>query len=581
VSPDAKPKTDPKQPSRRTIGPFQLSETLGVGGMGIVYRAVYPKTKQVMAVKVLTPEMSSNESVLKRFNREIEILKKLRHENIVRYFGGGKSGGQQYYAMELLTGGALDDLLEQKQKFSWEAAVEYGIQVCKALEHAHNAGIVHRDLKPANLFVGKNGKLKLGDFGIARDTQRTALTAAGKTVGTYAYMAPEQISGKPPVSRKTDLYALGCVMYEMLTGHTPFDGDTPAEILFKHLENDPPDIRSEAIDCPVWLEDVVMKMLAKDPDDRYYDALAAQVALDEVVQKVAQQASVAKQTVSGGGSRTGTVNDDPRALRKILGKKKKKKKKQVPLYERAWFLASCLMVLVAILVWGLWPLSEDELMRRATVLMETTDSVEWWDARRKYLEPLLKRFPDGKHAAQAHEFIDKIEMHKAEQQIEFNESRGREPKTEAERLYRDAREYEKFGDRVTALDKYQSMIDLLEGSEDDRAIINLARRQIALLEAGGGSNDRMAFVNNSLKRAESAFGNGDVPGARKIWKSIVTLYEANLEFEPQVKYADARLDHEDVEPPEFLRDPDEEDQTATDPETDVPGDLADDPAEAF
>lgn len=561
MSPDAKRKTDSKQPSpppKRTIGPFELGDTLGVGGMGIVYRGVYTKTGQQMAVKVLTPEMSSNEGVLKRFSREIEILKKLRHDNIVRYYGGGKSGGQQFYVMELLTGGSLEDLLQKKGRLPWEAVIDYGVQICKALEHAHNAGIVHRDLKPANLFVTRDGKLKLGDFGIARDTQRTALTAAGKTVGTYAYMAPEQISGKPPVSRKTDLYALGCVMYEMLTGHPPFDGNTPAEILFKHLEEDPPDLRSEAIDCPVWLETVVMKLLEKDPEERYYDALAAQVAIQEVGEKVAKQASVSKQTAAG-ASAAKTVKDQTE-LRKILGKKKKKKKKQGPVWEQAWFLTACLLLLIAGVTWGLWPLSEEELYRRAAVMMETSDRVQWSDARRLYLEPLLEKYPEGEYADEAHAFIDKIDMDKAERQIETNEKRGREPKSEAERLYRDARDYETFGDRVTAVEKYRSMVALLDNSEEDRPIVNLARRQIAALESGGAAdNDRATFVNNSLLRAEEFYKRGDVPSARKIWNSIVTLYEANLEFEPQVKYATARLDREDVELPEFLFPEDDQD----------------------
>ena len=184
-----------------------------------------------------------------------------------------------------------------------------------ALEYAHNHGIIHRDLKPANLFLGKDGRLKLGDFGIARDTQATALTAAGRTVGTYAYMAPEQISGKPPVSRKTDLYALGCVMFEMLTGKPPFVAPTPAEMLFAHLEQEPPaGHASTALDCPIWLENLVLKLLEKDPEERYYDALALQVALDEVAEKVAGTKSVAQQTVAGGGNGA-TVKDEPRSAR--------------------------------------------------------------------------------------------------------------------------------------------------------------------------------------------------------------------------------------------------------------------------
>src|SRR5690606_32719010 len=144
---------------------------------------------------------------------EMQILKKLQHPHIVKYYGGSTSGVTKYYAMELVKGGSLEQLLKKRGPIDWELAVEYAIQIAKALEHAHAHGVVHRDLKPANLLITKSG-LKLTDFGIARDTQSTALSAAGKTLGTMAYMAPEQISGKYPVGAKTDLYALVCVIFE-------------------------------------------------------------------------------------------------------------------------------------------------------------------------------------------------------------------------------------------------------------------------------------------------------------------------------------------------------------------------------
>ncbi|MGH7127120.1 MAG: serine/threonine protein kinase, partial [Planctomycetaceae bacterium] len=270
--------TEPNATAKRRMGPFQLEKQLGIGGMGIVYLAIYAETGRNVAVKVLSPQMTANATLVRRFEREMEILKKLRHPHIVRYYGGGKSGGQHYYAMELMEAGSLEEVLRRKGQLSWEQTIDCAMHISKALEHAHNHGIIHRDLKPANLFLSKEGRLKLGDFGIARDSDATALTAAGKTVGTYAYMAPEQISGRAAISGKTDLYALGCVMFEMLTGRTPFLGETAAEMLMKHLSEAPPRVREFTVNCPVWLESLVMRLLEKNPEDRYYDALAVQVA---------------------------------------------------------------------------------------------------------------------------------------------------------------------------------------------------------------------------------------------------------------------------------------------------------------
>lgn len=539
TSPDAK----------RTMGPFELGDKLGVGGMGIVYRATYPKNGQILAVKVLTPEMSADQGVIRRFTREMEILKKLRHENIVRYFGGGKSGGQQFYAMELMTGGSMEDILRKKKQLPWEQVVDYGIQIARALEHAHNAGIVHRDLKPANLFIDHEGKLKLGDFGIARDTQRTALTAAGKTVGTYAYMAPEQISGKPPVSRKTDLYALGCVMFEMLTGDTPFDAANPAEMLFKHLEEDPPDVRSKVIDCPVWLEAVVLKLLEKDPEERYYDALATQVALDEVKEKVAQQTSIAKQAAAGGASAV-TVKDDGSELRTALGgkKKKKKKKRQEHFYENMWFLLGCLAVLIGGVTWSLWPAGEEQLFAEATEMMASYDPDSSSDSIRKKLDEINEKFPAGPHTQQIQEWTDRIDMDLARRRIEANERRNQEPKSEAERIYRDARRYENFGDRITAVEKYNGLITLFSKNEEERPVVMLAREKVGELQQQASTmSDRIKTVNDVLQRADDAYQRGNNFQARELWGSVVSLYANNQELAPQVQYARDRMDHKDVE----------------------------------
>ncbi|MCH8831089.1 MAG: serine/threonine protein kinase, partial [Planctomycetes bacterium] len=350
----------------RTIGPFQLGDTLGVGGMGIVYRAVHVKTGQEVAVKVLSPAMSTDEMVQKRFVREMEILKRLEHKNIIRYYDGGADGGQCYYAMEIVDGGTLEDLLKKRERLSWEQTIDVAKAIALALEHAHYKGIIHRDLKPANLFLTKKGRLKIGDFGIARDTGRTALTAAGKTVGTYAYMAPEQIAGKPPVSRHTDLYALGCVMFQLLTGRVPFEADNAAEMLMQHLELKPPRVTAYAPDCPIWLERLVLKLLEKDPEDRYYDALAVHTALNEVREKVARRTSITRQTAAGDVTvMTATSSKDKRELKRLLGRdRKKKKRKKVRFYEKVWFLTACLMLLIAGVTWAIWPLSDTEKFDR-------------------------------------------------------------------------------------------------------------------------------------------------------------------------------------------------------------------------
>ncbi|MEQ9411149.1 MAG: serine/threonine-protein kinase [Fuerstiella sp.] len=398
----------------RKLGPFQLERQIGVGGMGIVYSAIYPANGKRVAVKVLSPGLMTDPKLLKRFEREIEILKRLSHPNIVKYYGGGFENNQRYYAMEYIDGGSLQDVLKQRGRLSWEHALHIGRQVSSALEHAHNAGIIHRDLKPANLFLTKKGRLKLGDFGIARDTEATALTAAGKTVGTYAYMAPEQIQAGFPISGRTDLYALGCLLYEVIVGETPFQSDTPVEMLMQHLNDAPYNICEKVPDCPIWLDQLVERLLAKNPEDRPYDALAVHTELGEIREKVKAGNSVAlAETAVAGKVPAKSVKEKPQLKKR---KKKKKKGKNVPFHEQTWFLAACLVAVVGATVWLLMPPGEDWYADRWREAMQG-DEYAQRASLEKHIDVYLERFADGRYADKARELSDTLHANMLEPQL--------------------------------------------------------------------------------------------------------------------------------------------------------------------
>jgi serine/threonine-protein kinase len=275
---------------KRWIWPFELEEQIGSGAMGVVFRARYVKNDRRVALKLLPKEVAANPTLAARFQREMEILKDLRHPHIVHAFGGTCEGDQWFYAMELIDGGTVGTLLMDHGKMPWRQAIEFALQVCAALEYAHARGVIHRDLKPGNLLLTRAGKVKLGDFGLALVSAETRLTAAGKTMGSLHYMAPEQIQGKPPLSSKTDLYALGCVMFELLCGRTPFTGEAMAEVLQQHIRQVPPKVSSFALDCPIQLESLVADLLQKDPDRRPASAEAVATRLREIDQDVTVKA---------------------------------------------------------------------------------------------------------------------------------------------------------------------------------------------------------------------------------------------------------------------------------------------------
>lgn len=245
-----------------------------MGTMGTVYRAKAEGLATPVAVKVLHPNIAHDAQMVDRFQREIVIMERLNHPHIVRHFGGGMMDGQYFYAMELLDHGSLQNRLEQGP-LPWPLAALYITQIAAALQHAHNHGIVHRDLKPTNLFFADDGRLVLGDFGIARDLHSDG-TDLGKTMGTFAYMSPEQIGTEHELTSKSDLYSLGCVAYEMLVGKPPFLGANFAQIWDQHLHASPRGLREQGVDCPEWLEDLVMRLLEKDPQRRPFNARSVQ-----------------------------------------------------------------------------------------------------------------------------------------------------------------------------------------------------------------------------------------------------------------------------------------------------------------
>lgn len=268
----------------RWVWPFELLDKLGEGGMGVVYRARYVGNDRIVAVKILPDEVAKNATLLARFEREVELLKNLKHPNIVHSFGGTCESQQRFYAMELVDGGTLADQLNERGHLTWDRVIDYGLQICAALQFAHERGIIHRDIKPGNFLLTKSGKVKLADFGLAAIQAGHRLTAAGKTLGTFHYMSPEQIRGKPPISNRTDLYALGCVFYELLTGRPPYDSDTVGEILNLHLKAEIPHVLAELLDCPVELDDLITSLMQKNPDDRPKDAATVAVRLQAILQ---------------------------------------------------------------------------------------------------------------------------------------------------------------------------------------------------------------------------------------------------------------------------------------------------------
>jgi len=250
-----------------TLGNYQIIQEIGRGGMAVVYRAFQPSLRRYVAIKVLPEYLQVDPEFVARFQREARAAAQLSHPNVVTIYDVGEQAGVHYIAMEYLEGGSLLDRLARGPLRSGEA-LQIVEQVGSALDFAHSHGLIHRDIKPANILFSADNRPKVTDFGIARAGDTSRLTRAGTMLGTPEYMSPEQAEGRP-VDYRADLYALGVILYEMLTGRVPFHADTPHAIVYALIHQPPPPPRQLRPDLPPAVEAVLLKALAKQPNDRF------------------------------------------------------------------------------------------------------------------------------------------------------------------------------------------------------------------------------------------------------------------------------------------------------------------------
>jgi serine/threonine-protein kinase len=281
---------------KEVAGQFRIVEKIGKGGMGAVYRAEQPDMNRYVAIKILHSRYLSRSDLVSRFRREARAMSQLSHPNTARVFLYGQlDDGACYFVMEHLVGQNLAQIVRTEGAMAPERAIRIMVQVCGALEEAHQAGIIHRDLKPENIFITTQGGIrdfpKVLDFGLAKVTERQmrpgsmVLTQQGMVFGTPEFMSPEQAHGKT-LDARSDIYSLGIILYELLTGKLPFDAKQPIEYIQLHANATPIPLseRLREVSFPPGLEEVVMKALAKNPADRYASAAEFAAALDGVLQ---------------------------------------------------------------------------------------------------------------------------------------------------------------------------------------------------------------------------------------------------------------------------------------------------------
>jgi len=321
---------------------YEILEEIGQGGMALVYKAKCLKLNRLVAVKILRPQFACDEEFVGRFQREAEAAASLAHPNVVSIYDVGQDSNLYYMVMEYVDENNLKELIRQRAPFSCEEAITITQQICNALEAAHKQGIIHRDIKPHNILIAHDGRVKVTDFGIARAKTASNVTEIGVVMGSVHYFSPEQAKAGQ-VDSKSDLYSLGIILYEMMTGKVPFEGENPVSIALKHLQEEPvlpSEINSAVSPC---LEKVILKLLEKNPAQRFTNAADVRKSLQNCLVMLDDFAN-----------KTVVLKKDDLSATKIISAQDWQKKEQEKPKKKIspWAYAIPLILLITLLTWG-------------------------------------------------------------------------------------------------------------------------------------------------------------------------------------------------------------------------------------
>ncbi|HEY7314859.1 MAG TPA: serine/threonine-protein kinase [Gemmataceae bacterium] len=549
----------------RRLGSWTIDSELGRGGMGCVYLAHRGEENgeppERAAIKVLAAELAADPGFLARFQREIEILRQLDHPNIVRFRESGQQDDHSYFVMEYVPGPSYEALLNERGRMPWPDVLELAWQIAPALKHAHDRGIIHRDLKPSNLLLapsvgGKgqgsggrkespdaSGLVKLTDFGIASLFASPHLTVTGGVVGTAEYLSPEQAAGKP-VTRRSDLYSLGVVLYTLLTGRTPFIGDT-IDLLHKHrfAQFDRP--ARLVPEIPHELDEIVCELLEKDPAKRPGDSMVLFRRLDSFKRKLAYQATHAladeAKTEEFVPGRSATQPQDgaegPATLMSRLMRHELEREKSGgavrQFLNRPLVLVTLLAITIGLLAWAFWPASAESMYQRGAALMESSDPDDWQTAWDKYFAPLLAKHPDTPHRDELERFRAKCESARAARQA-GRAARLAGPMSEAQWFYQEGLRLRQQGDEAGAQRVWRALAQAFKEVPSEGPWVRLAEQELAKADEKAAER-QWGPVREAVRHARELRRQGKANEADSILNALKELYRGDKQAEAILK----------------------------------------------
>ncbi|MFI4875987.1 MAG: protein kinase [Blastopirellula sp. JB062] len=531
------------------LGPFALENRLDRRHDTEIFRAVHLKQHRQAAIQILPARYAADPVGRKQLQARSELLRKLSHPNIVRCYGAGIDESTPFLAMELVEGESFAQFMDDRMTMLWGVVLDIAQQICAAMEYAHSRGVCHLRLNPSCVLLAGEGlkhpdlplEVKLTNFwaGVAWHKE----PMAEPTLENQAYLAPEQLDPHATLDVRSDIFSFGCMIYRALTGQVPYplvEGAKPSD----RFESVPPRAASVALDCPIWLDRIIMQMIEVDPEKRIATMEAVASALRETRSAVAAGTSSLEHAVVGNAGRnsniaTGAAKDEA----KRLLRKKRSRAPQGPFYERPWFLVVCLLLIFAAIGYAFLPMSERQLFERGAALMQSENDTDWKTAEETYLLPLVEKYPDSQYVAEAQAFLDQIGIKDAESRLRNKERLGRDYSNTGEAMLASARKLDTLGSHLGAWSRYESMLAQLDSdSREERPYYLIAQQEIAELRQRQVEGEvEISSVEEYLKRAQTAIEKDQLEPARQIYRRIISLYDQNPSLYEEVQTAKAQL----------------------------------------
>ena len=459
---------------RKSVGPFKILKRLGSNRRHRVFHARQTQQNRDVAIKfVKIPPSVEWDSAIDKIDREVAQLQRLRHPNLVQVYGAGADGEDVFFATELVEGESLATILSRRMKLAPDQVVEYGRQICSVLQFLHENDLIHSKLTPEKIMVNTDDQIKIIDLRLNRSKRRRWDAPRRRDLELAAYMAPEQFT--EGASEKSDLYALGVILYEMLSGNLPYKPDTLGRMQKNKVNAPVPSVATHVMSCPIWLNQIVTQMLDPEPRNRPHSAQAVNLALDEIKNIDATKQAAVSQMAAGFNPLT--AGKDKSEARRLLGKKTSKKPVDaVPLLQRTPVQILLLCFIAALIVYLLQPKSDDKLVAQAQQMIASPQMVQWSDAR-VLLEPIMNS--DRPLSDEATQLYYESKLKTLLARAESGKSSSID--SECEKTFVEAVGLQKLGRDDEAAKLFTRLIDDADPAGTDQHVRKAAEQHYALL----------------------------------------------------------------------------------------------------